>query len=116
MVALTTWKIDQIEKALKSGNSLEILGIEQRINTVPDPEVLDLIEEQLISGKDQEFSLVNTVAKIGNNLELVDKVTPENSVDIIISGLSLHIVPDPDLMLQQCFEVLKPGGRAAFSV
>jgi len=43
-------------------------------------------------------------------------VTPIDSIDSLVASLSLHIVPDPDLMLRQCFEVLKPGGKASFSV
>lgn len=62
------------------------------------------------------FPLCNTVLKVGNNLDLVGKVVPAESVNSLVASLSLHIVPDPDLMLRQSFEVLKPGGKASFSV
>jgi ubiquinone/menaquinone biosynthesis C-methylase UbiE len=36
--------------------------------------------------------------------------------DRYIANLSLHIVPDPDLMLREAFRVLKSGGIAGFTV
>ena len=40
----------------------------------------------------------------------------DSSMDAYLSNLCLHIVPDPDKMLQEASRVLKSGGRAGFSV
>lgn len=116
MVALSAWKFGKIHDVLASSEPQKILGIIGTLNELPETQVLTDLEKQLEDKVTLVFPTCNTVLRVGNNLDLVDKVTPIDSIDSIVASLSLHIVPDPDLMLRQCFEVLKPGGKASFSV
>lgn len=40
----------------------------------------------------------------------------DETIDAYIASLSLNIVTNPDEMIRECLRVLKPGGKAAFSV
>ena len=51
MVALTSWKLSQIENTLKSTDPSQILGIEARLRVLPDKDVLEKIEESLLGGQ-----------------------------------------------------------------
>ncbi len=40
---------------------------------------------------------------------------PDGAFDAVVSGFGIHHVPRPELALAQCWRVLKPGGRVAFT-
>ena len=48
--------------------------------------------------------------------ENLKEYVPDLSIDCLIACLSLHIVSDPANMLKESQRVLKPGGRAIYSV
>ena len=50
------------------------------------------------------------------NSEFLQEVIPDASVDKYISSLVLQIVVSPERMIKEAYRVLKPGGRAVFSV
>lgn len=41
---------------------------------------------------------------------------PDGVFDAVVSSFGIHHVPRPELALAQCWRVLKPGGRVAFTV
>jgi ubiquinone/menaquinone biosynthesis C-methylase UbiE len=40
----------------------------------------------------------------------------DGEIDAYLCGLALHLVPEPELVLQEAFRVLKSGGKLGFSV
>jgi ubiquinone/menaquinone biosynthesis C-methylase UbiE len=98
-----------VEAGCGPGNGLQILR-----ETVP-PEVKILandISSEMVS-KARSKNLANTeILEAGNEtLPYSDEVC-----DRYIANLSLHIVADPVLMLNEALRVIKPGGLAVFSV
>jgi ubiquinone/menaquinone biosynthesis C-methylase UbiE len=41
---------------------------------------------------------------------------PDESIDVVLAPLCMHLTPDPSKLLQEALRVLKKGGRIAFSV
>ena len=41
---------------------------------------------------------------------------PDGVFDAVVSSFGIHHVPQPELAVAQCWRVLKPGGRVAFTV
>jgi cyclopropane fatty-acyl-phospholipid synthase-like methyltransferase len=41
---------------------------------------------------------------------------PDGVFDAVVSSFGIHHIPRPELALAQCWRVLKPGGRVAFTV
>jgi ubiquinone/menaquinone biosynthesis C-methylase UbiE len=89
MVAVTSWKISQLEKVMESRNCMELLGIQDRINIMPDSNELQVFEQILDEGKPVNFKIGKTVCLVGDNLKLVYHVTPANSIDSLVASLSL---------------------------
>lgn len=48
--------------------------------------------------------------------EQVIQFVPEESADVLISSMCLHLTHEPQALLAQAFKALKVGGRAAFSM
>ena len=51
--------------------------------------------------------------QVANNLDLP---FDDESFDRVMAGMNLNLVPEPSIMLQEIFRVLKPGGRMGVSV
>lgn len=62
----------------------------------------------------EHFPKSNVSFRLLDNENLVG--IPNNTFDAVFSNLSLHLVENPEKMLNETFRVLKPGGRAGFSV
>ena len=59
---------------------------------------------------------LNAEVYCASNEDLRKILPTDESVDGIISSLSLHIVTSPELMLGECHRVLKKGKKAIFTV
>lgn len=60
---------------------------------------LNDIEHQFVVANGEELSFI-----------------PDESVDVVIAPLCMHLTPDPNSLLKEALRVLKKGGRIGFSV
>lgn len=91
-------------------NDQDILGYYEEIHNSSEPG-----EKWLSDEKCRHISNMNTEIWKGS-ADALTEILPDNSIDTIVSCLTLHIVPDPTKMLRECMRVLKPQGKAIFSV
>jgi ubiquinone/menaquinone biosynthesis C-methylase UbiE len=64
---------------------------------------------------DDQLLKENRVEIYEENCEALKRI-PNESVDKYISGIFLHLVPSPELILKEAYRVLRPGGSIGFSV
>lgn len=62
----------------------------------------------------QHFPKSNVSFRLLDNENLIG--IPDNTFDAVFSNFSLHLVTNPEKMLSETLRVLKPGGRAGFTV
>lgn len=111
MVNLTHKKIETVISLSEKRNG--IISYEQEIKDLYS--LRGLNEEQGNTDVAYIFKDFNTECRIASNLELSQKIKSE-TIETLISCFSLHLVPDRLIMAQECFKVLKPGGKAGFSI
>jgi ubiquinone/menaquinone biosynthesis C-methylase UbiE len=98
-----------VEVGCGAGNGVSILR-----SKVPDSvEIVANDISELMLEKAIEKNLANVQFNIADNENLP---YPDTTFDRYIANLSLHIVADPQKMIEEAFRVLQPGGLAAFSV
>lgn len=62
----------------------------------------------------EHFPQSNVSFRLLDNENLIG--IPDNTFDVVFSNLSLQLVSNPEKMLSEALRVLKPGGRAGFTV
>ena len=106
---------------LGSGSGRDVYALAQLVG--PDGLVVgvDMTEAQLeVAQRHQQyhndkFGFANTLFKHGY-IERLDELQLEpESFDIIVSNCVINLSPDKEAVLQQAFELLKPGGEIYFS-
>lgn len=89
----------------------KLLGYKSIIATPVDTTKVDWSSDKSRTWPDLNIELFQA-----DNEDLSVFMPDAGQIDSLVANLSLHIVNNPTLMLKECFRVVKPGGRAAFSV
>lgn len=61
------------------------------------------------------FSKINTRFEHGYIEKLAELDLPANSFDLVVSNCVINLSPDKHAVLEQCYNLLKPGGEIYFS-
>ena len=118
---------EQLEGArildLGSGAGRDVYALSALVGEKGEVVGVDMTEEQLSVANEYldyhadvfGFSKPNVSFKKGY-IEQLDKLNLEpNSFDIIVSNCVINLSPDKQAVLEQCYELLKPGGEIYFS-
>ncbi|SMC45041.1 arsenic resistance N-acetyltransferase ArsN2 [Sporomusa malonica] len=99
---------------LGSGAGLDVLLSAKRVGPYGKAYGLDMTDEMLEEARqNQQKSGISNAEFLKGHIE--DIPLPDNSVDVIISNCVINLSFDKDQVLQECFRVLKSGGRFAVS-
>ena len=81
---------------------------------------IDLSDEMISIAEKNKEALVPKLSDINHRFIVGDienlSSIPDESIDVYLSSLCLHLTPDPNKALQEALRVLKKGGRLGFSV
>ena len=108
---------------LGSGAGRDVYALSSLVGENGEVVGVDMTEEQLKVAEEYRqyhadvfgFSKPNVVFKKGY-IEQLDQLNLEpNSFDIIVSNCVINLSPDKHAVLEQCYDVLKPGGEIYFS-
>jgi len=108
---------------LGSGAGRDVYALSALVGEGGEVVGIDMTEEQLnIANQYRDyhadvfgFSKANVSFQKGF-IEQLDKLDLEpNSFDIIVSNCVINLSPDKQAVLEQCFDLLKPGGEIYFS-
>jgi len=69
-----------------------------------------------VFGIDEVHDRVEMHVQITYEGDAEDLPYPDGVFDAVVSSFGIHHVPQPELALAQCWRVLKPGARVAFTV
>lgn len=111
----TTQKYHMIDLSPKMVNlaSLRLAASLKSGKIVKDVSSLEL---GTFGGNDREFLANNGIDIRAGNCEDLSHLYDDHTVDVFIGGLFVHLVPNPQIILQEAFRILKKGGRIGFSV
>jgi len=74
-----------------------------------------LSDDSITFEVEKDFKELNTKILKTDSQELPTEIGT-STIDLYISSLVLHLVPDPSKMLSEAFKVLKPGGEIILSI
>jgi len=118
---------EQLEGArildLGSGAGRDVYALSALVGEQGEVVGVDMTEEQLAVAEQYRdfhadvygFSKPNVSFKKGYIEQLNELELEANSFDIIVSNCVINLSPDKRAVLEQCYELLKPGGEIYFS-
>ncbi len=110
--ALAALSPGEVVLDLGSGAGLDVLLSAKRVTPGGKAYGLDMTDEMLaVARENQAKAGVKNVEFLKGEIENIP--LPDNSVDVIISNCVINLSADKDMVLQEAFRVLKPGGRFA---
>lgn len=97
---------------LGSGAGLDVLLSAKRVGPAGWAYGLDMTEEMLEAAREnQRKAGIDNACFLKGEMENIP--LPENAVDVVISNCVINLSADKGKVFEECFRVLKPGGRFA---